>query len=143
MLTQAELKAVLHYDPETGIFTRYGHNKCGSKTYQGYIGIGIKRKTYYAHRLAWLYMTGVWPSKEIDHKNRIRDDNRWVNLREATRSMQSRNRRDRKWCIPYINWHMNAWCVRIHSTIYVGRFKCLGAAIRARARAQAIKDLEQ
>jgi hypothetical protein len=140
MLTQTKLKEILHYDPITGKFTRYGnYSKCGSKSYQGYILIGIGSKTYYAHRLAWLYVTGEWPSKEIDHKNRIRDDNRWENLREADRSLQNRNRNDRGWSIPNISYQANGWTVRIGRKKYVGRFKCLGKAIYARARA--IKDL--
>jgi len=141
MLTQAELKDVLHYDPITGIFTRYGnYTKCGSESYQGYILIGIGSKVYYAHRLAWLYMTGGWPANEIDHKNRIRNDNRWENLRKADRSLQNRNRSDRKWSIPNISHQANGWCVRIGRKKYVGRFKCLGEAIRARA--QAIKVMQ-
>ena len=133
MLTQSALKDILHYDPTTGIFTRYGnYTKCGSKSYQGYILIGIGSKMYYAHRLAWLYMTGEWPSNEIDHKNRIRDDNRWKNLREADRSLQNRNRKGRKLSIRNISYQANAWCVRIGNKKYVGRFKCLGKALRAR-----------
>jgi len=140
MLTQNQLKDILHYDPVTGLFERYGnYSKCGSKSYQGYILIGIGRKSYYAHRLAWLYMTGNWPSNEIDHINRIRDDNRWENLRKADRSLQNRNRNDRKWTLPNISAQANGWTVRIGRKLYVGRFKCLGKALRARARA--IKEL--
>lgn len=40
-------------------------------------------------------MTGEWPKNQIDHINRIRDDDRWENLREATQSQNSYNR---DWC---------------------------------------------
>lgn len=47
---------------------------------------------YYSSRLAWLYMTGSWPKDQIDHINRIKDDDRWENLREANQSQNSYNR---------------------------------------------------
>ena len=58
----------------------------------GYRKITIDGKVYSAARLAWFYKTGRWPDPEIDHINRIRDDNRWENLREATRADNLANR---------------------------------------------------
>lgn len=141
MLTQAKLKSLVNYNPVTGEFSRAGYAKCGTLTCKGYVSIQVAGKRYFAHRLAWFYMTGTWPSKEIDHKNRVRNDNTWTNLREATRSMQNRNKANSSWGLPNITWQHRAWCVRLGRATYVGRFKCLGEAIRARA--QAIKDLEQ
>jgi hypothetical protein len=57
----------------------------------GYINISIDGTVYRAHRLAWLYVHGVFP-KEIDHKNRIRSDNRISNLRVVTRTRNNFNR---------------------------------------------------
>lgn len=48
---------------------------------------------YLEHRLAWLYVTGTWPSDQIDHVNGIRDDNRIFNLREATGPENNGNQR--------------------------------------------------
>lgn len=98
-LTQEELKKILHYDPETGIFTwkvRKSYNtragdKAGSIETQGYIMIKIERVSYKAHRLAWLYMKGSWPRFEMDHWNKVRDDNRWDNLREASHVQNMQN----------------------------------------------------
>lgn len=94
MLTQEHLKSLLHYDPETGIFTnRVARSKrskigsiAGSKEKTGYTRIIIGYKRYRAHRLAWLYMTGEMPEKMIDHKNGIKSDDRFCNLRQAIMS---------------------------------------------------------
>jgi len=61
----------------------------------GYISIGVDGTRYLAHRLAWLWMTGRWPQKYVDHKNFTVSDNRWINLREANDMQNSRHRRVR------------------------------------------------
>jgi hypothetical protein len=98
--TQEELKRQLHYDPDTGLFTWLVSNSrrvkvgdvagCLNKVTL-YEHIGINGTLCMAHRLAWLYMKGYWPEHEIDHKNGIRDDNRWINLRHVTRSCNFQN----------------------------------------------------
>jgi hypothetical protein len=97
LILHERLLEILHYEPETGIFTwrnRRKFSRCGKitgyLTEKGYVKINTHGKLYFAHRLAWFYMTGVWPI-EIDHINRIRSDNRWCNLRNATRIENSRN----------------------------------------------------
>lgn len=47
---------------------------------------------YLAHRLAFLYMTGAFPTNQVDHINRVRNDNRFINLREVLPSDNSKNR---------------------------------------------------
>ena len=100
MLTQAELKSKLHYNPETGIFTwletsslkmRHG-DVAGHKNEKGYIVITINGKIYRAHRLAWIYMNETL-SCCIDHINTIKDDNRISNLRLATLNQNSFNKK--------------------------------------------------
>jgi len=97
-LTQAELKRQLHYDPNTGIFTRLVSNGGGVKVgdiagcyFNGYIAISINSKKYLAHRLACLYTEGYFPEYDMDHKFGIRDDNRWSELQHATRSCNMQN----------------------------------------------------
>lgn len=98
-LNQTLLKELLDYNPETGVFSwakDIGYKlkkgqKAGSLSC-GYVRIKLFKKSYMAHRLAFLYMTGKWPDKEVDHINQIRDDNRWTNLREVTRTENLRNR---------------------------------------------------
>lgn len=99
-LSSSLLRRLLHYDPDTGEFMWLesprkgwaGKSTKGSPTTGGYLQILVLGHPYRAHRLAWLYMTGVWPIGEIDHRNRDRTDNRWDNLREVCRSAQCRNR---------------------------------------------------
>ncbi len=100
ILTQERLKELLNYDPATGIFTnrvvrqgmRKGANSiAGTKNIHGYIVIQIDGHKVGAHRLAWLYMYGDWPVNQIDHINRVRDDNRIANLRDVTASENVHN----------------------------------------------------
>lgn len=101
-LTHARLLYVIHYDPESGAFTRIGRSgkrtdligaEAGGPTSDGYLRIAVDDRRYRAHRLAWFYMTGQWPKPEVDHKNTLRIDNRWQNLRLATSTINKENRR--------------------------------------------------
>lgn len=101
MLTQKFLKDILHYDQNTGLvtwlITPSKHiapgSIAGSMMRNGYIRITIKRYGYAAHRLIWLYMHGNFPPHEIDHINGIKNDNRLLNLRLATKSENGINQR--------------------------------------------------
>ena len=91
----------LAYDPSTGGFWwRTGRRAgkvagCVTTTMQGrrYRLIKLGGELLYAHRIAWLYMTGAWPREYIDHVNGDGLDNSWANLREATRAENGHNSR--------------------------------------------------
>ncbi len=98
MLTQSRLKECLSYDPETGEFralstsgARQAGSVAGSKHPKGYISITVDGHRHLAHRLAWLYVYGVFPDGDTDHINGVKTDNRIANLREATRSQNMAN----------------------------------------------------
>lgn len=98
MLTQEYLRAHLHYNPETGIFTRIKENGtahigdiAGTLSQTGYIYISVKGKGHRAHRLVWLYLYGKFPDRLIDHINGIRHDNRLCNLRECSKAENTVN----------------------------------------------------
>jgi hypothetical protein len=107
-LTQAQLKHLYFYEPETGAFVHKETNKIQWQVDErGYVRIRINKKRYRAHRLAFLYMTGQMP-KNIDHINGKGADNRWVNLRECTQAQNCRNRKvsiDTKSGIKNVIWH--------------------------------------
>lgn len=100
-ITAEKLRSILSYSPETGEFRWINRasrrvlagDVAGKLDRAGYRKIGIEKKHYRAHRLAWLYVHGEWPPAEIDHVNGNRDDNRIENLREATRSQNLQNQR--------------------------------------------------
>ncbi len=100
-LTQARLKELLRYDLKTGIFTRRRASPSGrhgvgtvagsARQADGYVELAFEGHRFYAHRLAWFYSYGVWPSKELDHRNHKTGDNRLCNLRDGARSQNNEN----------------------------------------------------
>ena len=97
-LTVDRLRAALNYDPSTGVFhfrfprgNRSAGTVAGSPNNCGYILLTIDGQKYHAHRLAWLYVHGEWPTNQIDHIDRDPSNNRLNNLREATQSQNNRN----------------------------------------------------
>lgn len=104
MITQERLKELLHYNPDTGIFTNritrssnaiignvsgcvYNSN---GKTYRL---IRIDNTNYRVHRLAWLYITGSFPNKNIDHIDGDGTNNKFSNLRSVDQQENQRNKR--------------------------------------------------
>lgn len=142
-----ELKRILHYDPESGVFVWKvkpsmivdSGDIAGTICTDGYINILIKRKRYKAHRLAFLYMTGEFP-EYVDHINGIRDDNRWNNLRECSRKQNAQNaklRTDNSSGIKGVYWHSRAkkWAAQARmdgKTKTIGYFIDKNEAILAR-----------
>lgn len=99
-IAQETLKRLVHYDPLTGFFTWLSPTNRGVKTGSragtvngsGYRQIGINGKIYKEHRLAWLYVYGEFPDKDIDHLDRNPLNNSINNLRLAERSENQYNR---------------------------------------------------
>ena len=152
-LTQARLKELLNYCPDTGQFiwrvtrrVKAGSIAGARHPTQGYIAIKIDGVLYRAHRLAWLYSFGYWPPDDVDHINRIRDDNRLHNLRLATRAQNCQNRRirtDNKSGYPGVNWHSRdlKWRAYINirnKNVSLGYFDVLDDAIAARKLAETV-----
>lgn len=122
---QRELHRILHYEPETGIFTWAEKTSrkvvvgavAGCATKAGYIVIGINGKLYYAHQLAWLYQTGEWLPR-IDHKDGDGTNNAWDNLRPATakqNALNSKRAANNSSGFKGVSWHKAAgkWAAHI------------------------------
>jgi len=98
-LTFERVSELLCYDPTTGHLIRTvgrpGGGKKGSRAgtlrSDGYRSVEIDGYAYLEHIVAWLLMTGEWPTMEIDHEDRNPNNNVWRNLREATRSQNCLN----------------------------------------------------
>ena len=138
MLTVDYLKEIIHYNPETGIFTwilarpkiRAGQI-AGYKTHKNRIEIEIHGKAYQASRLAVFYMTGEWPRHQVDHINCIKTDNRIKNLRPASAIENGQNKKIQKnnksgfknvhWCKTHKKWVVT---IKVNKkTISIGNFK--------------------
>jgi hypothetical protein len=140
-LTQADLKRFLSYNPETGVFTWIKSNArrrasckvAGTTSASGYWVIFINYKSYFAHRLAWLYMTGEWPSNQIDHRDANRLNNEWKNLRAATGSQNAKNKRPKPGHLIGAAWHQKVqkWIptIRVNGEkVRLGTYDCPAAA---------------
>jgi hypothetical protein len=78
-------------DASTQWNSHYAGKKAGSLNRDGYVCIGIRNKRFAAHRLAWFWMTGSWPSDQIDHVDGNRQFNAFDNLRQASQQQNNRN----------------------------------------------------
>ncbi|OFC63056.1 HNH endonuclease [Candidatus Erwinia dacicola] len=138
MLTQERLKELLHYDRDTGVFTRLKTRSSRAKEGEiagwpssgGYLRVCVDGKVHFCHRLAWLYEHGEFPSAFMDHINGDRQDNRISNIRQVSlsqngfnRKMQSTNTSGIKgvsWCKEMKKWRAGIMHEGKH--IHVGYF---------------------
>lgn len=118
----------------------------------GYRMIGINHEFYFAHRIAWALVYGVWPTYEVDHINHIHDDNRIANLRDVPPHENGKNRpfeNANKTGVMGVAWHKLAkkWVVAIGSTrkggAYVGLFASFDEAVAARKAAEIERGYHQ
>lgn len=163
MLTQKYLIECLSYDPTTGIFTwnkrpahhfknersqrawnaKYSGVSAGCYDKRGYLFIAVNNKLYTGHQLAFMAMVGRIPP-EIDHINRVKSDNRWVNLRAVDRQTNTRNssrRSNNASGRVGVSWSKagSKWVAQIGvcgSTKYLGLFDDFDDAVKARVEAE-------
>lgn len=129
-ITAEQLRELLIYDPETGIFTRNDGEPAGTTHATGYIDIRVDGLKYRAHRLAWLYMTGSFPVGVVDHRDGARANNRWNNLRDVTQFVNMQNQRlpraDSRSGLLGVTAHQGRWRASIKvdgRRIYLGTYQ--------------------
>jgi hypothetical protein len=154
-LTQEYLKSLYSYDQNSGLFTRLinrgkfkageiaGRQHTDSKG-MTYVKIKISGKEYFAHRLVWFYMYGVWPEKEIDHIDHNTINNKISNLRSVSLSENRKNiSKSKKNTSGVVGvlflTRERKWSARIQvncKNIYLGTYACKHDAIKARKSAE-------
>lgn len=116
MLTLEHAKTILEYDPALGEFrwlVDHKHPKARKGMVAGRVNvlgrkqIGVRGKQYFVHRLVWLFETGAWPARAIDHIDRNPLNNRFDNLRLTDHTLNGENRGcvDRKGRLIGAVWH--------------------------------------
>lgn len=149
-MDQARLKELLHYDPETGVFTNLvSRGKALAGGIAGYIRpdgyrqvrLGMER--YYAHRLAFLYMDGAMPPDHVDHINGNTADNSWGNLRLASRAVNTKNTKRRRtnisgvtgvrWAEARRKWRAWVTVDGVEHRLYYGDNPFMAVYLRAKA----------
>lgn len=152
----------MRYEPDTGNFIWLVlRNSHGGKVKPGAVAgtrvvekngdkriiIGVFGKYYRAHRLAFLFMTGKLLPRHIDVDHEDGDDfnNRWSNLRPATRGQNNWNnhniRCDNKSGVRGVSWSIQAgkWTARVtvnKKVIHLGNFAKLKDAAKVRRAAE-------
>lgn len=172
MLPVETLQQLLSYDPDTGLLTwlerdvSWFRNTAGrraehaqnlwnskhagktaftSKDTHGYFMGAILGQAHLAHRVAWALHTGSAPTRQIDHVNHLRTDNRATNLREVDvlgNRMNHTRRRTNTSGHTGVVWHpkREQWIaqVKVHSVNhYLGLFADYDTAVAARLAKQA------
>lgn len=151
-LTIDAVRDALDFDPAIGIFVWRNPQSNAVKADEPagviaangrrYINIGGEK--HMAHRLAWFYIHGEWPSGDVKQPNGNYNDCRKVNLVLQTRQETATNRRlnsTSKSGYPGVSWDAkrNRWQAHItqnYKQVALGSFKELGDAIAARKEAE-------
>lgn len=152
-LTQDNVRTLLDYDPDSGELRwrhradrdhswnmRFGGEICGAVLSHGYRSLNLSGKVMLVHRIIWLWMTGEWPHKQVDHINGVRTDNRWSNLRMATQQQNSANqglRSNNKSGVKGVSWdkRKKVWVAMI---TVAGKVKRIGSS-RSKEEATAMR----
>lgn len=161
------IRNFVNYDAETGLITwlprgrehfqsdrshtvwnaRYAMKEAGFDHAKGYRCITILGEGLKAHRVAWMWMTGEVPQGEVDHRNGVKADNRWANLRDVTKSVNQQNQRKPRGdsSTGYLGVSFDKTCAKFTAQIVVnrvlkkiGRFDCPVAAHQAYLEAKRV-----
>lgn len=152
ILAQAYLHELFCYSLQTGVFTRRTTtssnakrgDEAGSVNGQGYLVVRIAGKKYYAHRLAFLYVTGEWPPETVDHIDGDPSNNSWGNLRLVSHAENHKNQKrhsNNTSGVAGVHWHKASgkWqaYIRVNGKQkHLGSFDDKAAAVLVRLAAE-------
>lgn len=152
MITQKQIKELIHYDKDSGVFTwkvdRQNIAKkgmvAGSSASDNYLVLTLFNKQYKAHRIAWMYEYGHFPKDNIDHINGNKKDNRIINLRDVTSLINHKNMsidKRNKSGKTGVTWHKlsKKWITNISvdkRLVHLGYFENIEDAIKVRQEAE-------
>jgi HNH endonuclease len=137
LLSQEELRRVLHYDPQTGAWTKVKNGKRVGYIDQdsGYREISFRGKRYRSAKLAWFYVKGEWPDRIVDHKDNNKTNDVFSNFRLASKSQNAANAKLPKHSTTGLKGVCKLKRGRYMASImhndrnyYLGRFDCPAAA---------------
>jgi hypothetical protein len=154
-LTHDRLKELVWYDPIIGVFIRKTKSKGPGNGIgfipskgngEGYIRLMLDGVRYQAHRLAIFYETGVMPENEVDHRNLIKNDNSFNNLRDATHAQNMANQGVRSSNTSgatgvVLDKQSGKWRATLRvggKRVNLGRFSNIGDAVNARRAAETV-----
>lgn len=130
----------LQYDADSGLVRwKSDQTVAGWDNGNGYRRIEIAGQRVYAHQVAWLFLYGEWPSKEVDHIDGNPANNAKANLRLADRFQNNRNSRTRshsKSGLKGVRFETKRgkWSARItadNKVVFLGRFPDADSAHQA------------
>ena len=112
-----------------------------SSTGRKSIKIKVKGKNYFAHRVAWLLVTGKWPEGVVDHKDHDSLNNKWNNLRDITQQDNMRNRKMSStntsgYPNVYVCGRSGKYIAKVMPVGVIGRFDCPKEASKAASKAR-------
>lgn len=151
-ISHDELIKHIHYDPETGAFTRLIKSSASAKVGptlgnprgDGYRALSVCGKEQYLHRLAWFYVHKSWPKFVIDHINGDKTDNRLCNLRDIPQKLNLQNIRKSKGRGPGALLGVARFRDRFRADIRIdGKKKHLGVFASAEAAHEAYLDAKR
>lgn len=151
-VTREDVLALLNYDESTGEFKwKFDVSRsakagavAGHVNRKGYVEIRLNGKLHKAHRLAWLVRFGVMPEDGVDHRNRVKSDNRIANLRLCDQELNLQNTNLSSASTSGakgVNLHpaSGLWRARIVKAgkeLFLGYFKSIEEARKARIHAE-------